>query len=140
MLIGSKYFFNKYPDFVGTDTDELKIVDTTEFKQMRQITGQGKCLFLMKRHGSKQDYIDWALKSKIGMVVGKFLVPEFCKEIGFTVTDLPKLQPLIEKLDDKHKYDEIIFYSYLENGDFVLTDEQRDRAYLSYVQSREELE
>ena len=70
------------------------------------------------------------------MIVGKFLIPEFCEEIGMTIEDLPKLRPLIEKLDDGHKYEEIIFNSYIENGAFILTDEQRLKAYNSYKESR----
>jgi hypothetical protein len=45
----------------------------------------------MKRHDSTEEYIDWALQSNIGMVVGKFLVPEFCEAIGFTIDDLPRM-------------------------------------------------
>jgi hypothetical protein len=70
------------------------------------------------------------------MIVGKFLVPEFCKAIGFTIMDLPRLYPLIQKLDEKHMYEAIIFDSYLQNGDFVLTDSQREKAYQSYQTSR----
>ena len=136
ILIGSKYFFSGYRDFVSKDTDIIQLLDTVQFAQMRQITGNHKCLFQMKRHKTKDEYIEWALKSKIGMVVGKFLVPEFCTEIGFTVDDLPKLQVLIDRLDAKHKYEEIIYNSYLENGSFTLTNEQRDRAYKSYKESR----
>ena len=135
-LIGSKYFFDCYEDFNGKDIDELELIDTAEFSQVRQITGQGRCLFQLKRHTRTQAYIDWAVKSKIGMVVGKFLVPEFCREIGFTINDLPKLQVLIDRLDDKHKYEEIIYRSYLENGAFMLTDAQRLKAYQSYKESR----
>lgn len=138
ILIGSTYFFSCYDDFNGGDIDELQIIETDEFKQIRQITGQGKCLFLMKKHASKEDYIDWALKSSIGMVVGKFLVPEFCAQIGFTIEDLPRLKALIGKLDDKHKYEEIIFNSYLENNSFTLTSEQRNKAYQIYKQERGE--
>lgn len=137
ILIGSQYFFSCYDDFDGKDIDELQIINTDEFAQVRQLTGQGRCLFFMKRHPSKEHYIDWALKSQIGMVIGKFLVPEFCAEIGFTVEDLPKLAPLLEKLDDKHKYEKIIFNSYIENGAFELTDEQRDTAYKLYKRSRD---
>jgi hypothetical protein len=138
LLIGSQYFFSCYNDFNSKDIDELQIIETNEFAQMRQITGQGKCLFLMKRHSSKEAYIDWALKSKIGMVIGKFLVPEFCTEIGFTINDLPRLATLLDRLDDKHKYEKIIFDSYIENGSFELTDAQRERAYKSYKESRGE--
>lgn len=136
ILIGSQYFFSCYDGFKGKDVDELQIIETNEFSQVRQITGQGRCLFQMKKHDSKEDYIEWALKSNIGMVIGKFLVPEFCAEIGFTVEDLARLSPLLDRLDDGHKYEEIIYQSYLENGSFTLTDEQRDRAYKSYRESR----
>ena len=136
ILIGSKYFFSRYPDFNGKDIDEIQLVDTTEFAQMRQITGRGRCLFQMKRHTTTQEYIDWAVKSKVGMVVGKFLVPEFCKAIGFTIADLPKVAVLVDRLDAKHQYEKIIYDSYLENGSFTLTDEQRGRAYQSYKESR----
>lgn len=138
ILIGSQYFFSCYDDFKSKDVDEIQIIETTEFAQMRQLTGQGKCLFQMKKHNSKEDYINWAVQSGIGMVIGKFLVPEFCAEIGFTIEDLPKIKILLERLDDKHKYEEIIYNSYLENGSFTLTPEQRDRAYRSYKKYRGE--
>ena len=136
ILIGSQYFFSCYDDFQSKDIDEIQIVETNEFAQMRQITGQGKCLFLMKRHSSKEDYINWALKSQTGMVIGKFLVPNFCKEINFTIKDLSRLASLLDKLDDNHKYEKIIFDSYIENGSFELNDFQRERAYKSYKESR----
>lgn len=136
LLIGSQYFFSCYDDFHSKDIDQLAFVDTNEFNHMRQVTGQGKCLFQMKRHSSKEAYIEWALKSQLGMVVGKFLVPEFCAAIGFTIEDLPQMKVLIDKLDDKHKYEEIIFNSYMENGNFTLTEAQRDLAYQSYKMTR----
>ena len=135
-LMGSAYFFSCYDDFRGKDIDEIQIIETNEFSQVRQVTGQGRCLFQLKKHPSKEDYIDWALKSNIGMVVGKFLIPEFCEAIGFTIEDLPRMSELIDKLDDKHKYEKIIYDGYLKNGSFALTDEQRDRAYKSYKESR----
>ena len=137
-LMGSKYFFSCYDDFTSKDIDEIQIIETNEFSQVRQITGQGKCLFQLKKHPSKEGYINWALQSQIGMVIGKFLIPEFNEAIGFTVEDLPRLKVLIDRLDDKHKYEEIIYNSYLKNGAFTLTDEQRERAYKYYKQSRGE--
>lgn len=135
-LIGSTYFFSCYSDFKGKDLDRIEIIETNEFKQMRQITGRGKCLFQMKKHTTKDEYINWAIESKIGMVIGKFLVPEFCAEIGFTIEDLPKLKVLLGRLDDKHKYEEIIYNSYLENDSFTLTAEQRLKAYEKYKEAR----
>lgn len=136
ILIGSQYFFSCYDDFNSKDIDELEIVETNEFKQIRQITGRGKCLFQLRRHNTKDEYIAWALQSELGMVVGKFLVPEFCDQIGFTVEDLPQLKPLINKLDKKHMYEKIIYNSYINNGLFSLTNEQRNAAYKSYKESR----
>ena len=136
ILIGATYFFSCYDDFKSKDIDELEIIETSEFSQMRQITGQGRCLFQLKRHTTKEAYIDWAVQAKLGMVIGKFLVPEFCAAIGFTVKDLPKLAVLLDRLDDKHKYEKIIYDSYLENDSFTLTPEQRDRAYRSYKEYR----
>jgi len=90
----------------------------------------------MKLHKSKEDYINWAAQSKLGMVIGKFLIPEVCAFIGFTIEDLPKLKVLVDRLDTKHKYEEIIYNSYLENNSFTLTEEQRNLAYKSYKESR----
>lgn len=137
-LMGSQYFFSCYSDFNSKDIDEIEIIETNEFKYIRQLTGQGKCLFQLKKQEMVDGYINYALQSNLGMVVGKFLIPEFCEAIGLTVNDLPKLRPLIDKLDDKHKYEEIIFNSYIENGSFTLTEEQRARAYKSYKESRGE--
>ena len=136
ILMGSRYFFSCYPDFQSKDIDEIEIVETNDFSYMRQITGRGRCLFLMRKQPSKEHYIDYALKSNVGMVVGKFLIPELCAEIGFGIEDLPRLRPLIDKLDYKHAYEKIIYDSYLLNGSFSLTAQQREEAYKSYRQSR----
>lgn len=138
ILVGSQYFFSCYPDFKTDDIDEVEIIETDKFKNLRQLTGQGKCLFQLKKQPTKDRYIDYALLSEVGLVLGKFLVPEFCQEIGLTVDDLIKLKPLVSKLDTKHKYEEIIFDSYIENGAFSLTDAQREAAYKSYRESRGE--
>lgn len=135
-LVGSTYFFSSYRDFESKDVDELEIIDTDEFKQIRQVTGQGRCLFQLKRQASKEAYINGALMSNTGMVLGKFLVPEFNTELGITVEDLKKLAPLIAELDEKHKYEEIIFNSYIQNNTFTLTQQQLDLAYESYKRTR----
>lgn len=135
-LMGSQYFFSCYDDFDSKDIDEIEIIETDDFSNKRQLTGQGRCLFQLKKQPSKEEYINYALQSSLGMVVGKFLIPEFCEAIGFTVEDLPRLKVLIDQLDKKHKYEEIIFDSYIQNGSFTLTDEQRERAYKSYKESR----
>jgi hypothetical protein len=135
-LIGSRYFFSCYQDFKSKDLDELELVETTDFQFMRQLTGREKCLFQLKQQPNVDIYINYAL-SDVAMAVGKFLIPEFCETINFKIEDLPKLQQLIENLDPKHKYEQIIFESYLVNGSFSLTDDQRLRAYESYKEARD---
>lgn len=137
-LMGSQYFFSCYEDFNSKDIDEIEIIETNDFKYIRQLTGKGKCLFQLKKLNNVNDYIEYALRSNVGMVIGKFLIPEFCEAIGFTIDDLPKVKILVDKLDDKHKYEEIIYNSYIENNSFTLTDKQRENAYKSYKESRGE--
>ena len=136
ILMGSTYFFSQYRDFKSHDIDEIEIVDTNQFKYIRHLSGQGKCLFQLKRKQTTEEYIQDALNTNLGMVVGKFLIPEFCKAIGFQVSDLAKLQKLVDLLDEKHQYEKIIFDSYLINGSFILTEEQRLAAYKNYKESR----
>ena len=134
-LIGSTYFFKSYQDFKSHDVDYIDIIDTNDFAEKRTIRGQGQDYILLKKK-PKQQLIADALKSELAMVVGKFLIPEFNKRIGFTIEDLPQLQPLIDRLDKKHLYEKIIYEAYLANGDFILTQEQRDAAYESYKETR----
>lgn len=134
-IMGSKYFFKKMPGFKSHDTDYLELVDDATLKDKRIIRGQGLDFFQLKRK-PKEELIQDALKSQLPMVVGKFLIPEFNNEIGFTIEDLPKLQPLIDKLDDKHKYEAIIYNYYLQNNAFTLTSEQKEEAYKCYKQYR----
>lgn len=70
------------------------------------------------------------------MQLGKFLVPAFVEAIGFTIENLKRLQPLVDSLDDKHKYEKVIYDSYIENGEFKLTDEQLQKAYLEYKNNK----
>lgn len=72
------------------------------------------------------------------MSVGKFLVPEVCKELGIALKDLCVLEPLFDSLDNKHKYEKVIYEFYKENNDFYLTDQQLMLAYQEYKKYRYE--
>lgn len=135
ILMGSTYFFKSYPDFKPHDIDKIDIIETDKFAEKQIIRGQGKDYIILKNK-PKQQLIADALKSELAMVVGKFLIPEFNNCIGFTIEDLPQLQPLIDNLDEKHLYEKIIYEAYLANGDFILTQKQRDAAYESYKETR----
>lgn len=135
-LTGSTLFFSCYDDFSSKDVDEIELVDVDVPFKTKQLSGKGRCLFQIRRLPSTEDYISQALLSKSGMIVGRFLTPDFCKEIGFTIKDLEKVEPLLDRLDPKHEYEKIIYYSYINNNSFTLTDAQRDKAYASYRASR----
>lgn len=139
MLMGSAYFFKDYySDYNSHDTDFIELSDDPEIKF---------CIHLMSfkepkedihifRRKSKSEMIQDCLKGNLPMAVGKFLIPEFNKEIGFEVQDLLCLKPLIDALDEKHLYEKIIYESYLKNNSFTLTDSQRLKAYECYKKAR----
>ena len=136
MIIGSTYFFKDIEDFKPKDIDTLELVDNPkDFKYSYQLTGHGKCIFKWKKM-SPIEFIQISLSNNCPMELGKFLIPEFCKEIGFTIDDLKQLQTLRDTLDDKHKYEAIIFDAYVDNDDFYLTDEQLNNAYQEYKKYR----
>jgi hypothetical protein len=134
-LVGSQYFFNGIKDFAPHDIDYLELCDYLEGYNSIRITGRGKCLFKWLRM-TPDKFVEVTLKNGLPMAMGKFLIPEFCKEIGFTIEHLKQLKPLVEKLDEKHKYEEVIFNAYIDNNDFVLNEEQLHKAYEVYNEKR----
>ena len=87
---------------------------------------------------SKDEFINVSLERDFGMELGKFLVPEFARELEMDIDDLERLRPLVEKLDEKHLYEKVIYDAYIENGCWLLTDEQRIEAYRIYKECKEE--
>lgn len=135
-LIGSTYFFSFYKDFVSKDIDFLELEENPQnYGHKLQITGQGKCYFKWRKMNADA-YVRITKRTKLPMEVGKFLIKELCEEINFTIEHLKKLKDIFDKLDDKHKYEKVIFDAYIENNDFYLTDEQRLKAYEEYKKYR----
>ena len=136
MLVGSNVFFKDIEGFTSKDTDILEFVDNpTDFKNVRQFKFPNKCVFQWRKMPI-DELIDVTLFRNFPMEIGKFLVPEFIKEFKLSIDDLKKLEPIVAKLDDKHKYEEVIFRAYLKNKDFTLTNEQREEAFRIYNNSR----
>ena len=136
MLVGSNVFFKDIEGFTSKDIDILEFVDEpTDFKNVRQFKFPNKCVFQWRKM-PVDELIDITLFRNFPMEIGKFLVPEFIKEFKLSIDDLKRLKPIIAKLDDKHKYEEVIYNAYIENNDFVLTDEQRQEAYRVYNKYR----
>ena len=136
VLVGSSVFFNDIEGFHPKDRDYV-ILDEKPvgYNFVRQMTSGKECLFEWRRMLPEQ-FVDYSLSRGPAMQIGKFLVPEFIQEIGFTIEHLKKLKPLAEKLEGKHKYEKIIYDSYIENGAFKLTAEQRSKAYEQYMLGR----
>lgn len=133
MLVGSNVFFKDIEGFTSKDTDILEFVDNpTNFKNVRQFKFPDKCVFQWRKM-SIDELIDITLSRNFPMEIGKFLVPEFIKEFELSINDLKRLEPIISKLDDKHKYEEVIYNSYIENNAFYLTDKQLKNAYEIYL-------
>lgn len=135
--IGSHVFFGRYEDFKSKDIDLLNLVDKPLFQNniMNMKIGEKDIFFMFFK--DKYGAINDAIKNNIPMACGKFLVPEFAQYIGLTIEDLKLLDPLFQALDEKHEYEKIIYESYISNGSFSLTDEQRLQAYDQYKKSRQ---
>lgn len=136
MLVGSNVFFKDIEGFTSKDVDILEFVDNpTDFKNVRQFKFPDKCVFQWRKM-SIDELIDMTVSRNFPMEIGKFLVPEFIKEFNLSIDDLKRLEPIIAKLDDKHKYEEVIYNSYIKNNAFYLTDEQLKNAYEVYLKYR----
>lgn len=132
--VGSQAFFSGYPDFYPKDIDWVEFEEHPHlYKDKLQFRKKDKSLCLFKwRKMSANEFVEYTLNSSLPMEIGKFLVPEICEYLGFTLEHLKKLKPVIDKIDKKHEYEKVIFDSYIENEEFTLTQEQRDKAYSVY--------
>lgn len=135
--IGSSVFFNNFDDYTTKDNDELRILKQWRFEDTNVLNMQTDVddIFLF-RNMTKEEFIDDTLSCNTPMRVGKFLVPEFVEWLHFTIEDLKKLKPQFNKLDNKHKYERIIYNSYIENNTFTLTEKQLQKAYNEYRKYR----
>ena len=138
--VGSTAFFSMYPDFHPNDVDEVEFEDEPRlyknFMQFRKKNGT-RCLFKWRRM-TADEFVNYTLNSKLPMEIGKFLVPEVARYLGFTIEHLKQLKPVAERLDGKHKYEQIIFNAYMTHGNFTLTQDERDLAYEEYKKMRRE--
>ena len=138
IIVGSSAFFGCMKGFRSKDVDRLCILNAFPFGGKTNVfhTQDDKDDYILYRNMGKEGYIKDALDSKEPLRLGKFLVPEFIEYVGLKINDLKRLAPLVDKLDWTHGYERIIFQSYIENGRFELTPEQRELAYVEYKKYR----
>jgi hypothetical protein len=137
--IGSQVFFNSYSDYTPHDKDFISF--DSPFKNICvDVKGKEEEVFEY-RPLSKEEFIEYELQhcSRTPMAVGKLLVPEVCDYMGITLEELKQFEFAFENIDDKHKYEKVIYDSYLQNNSFTLTEEQRSAAYAEYKKYRSEI-
>lgn len=135
--IGSNVFFKDYDDYVIKDYDMLCIMDNWLLETTNVINSKkDKNDIFYFKDMTLEEFIEDTLTCKTPLRVGKFLIPEFVEYIHMTIKDLQKLEKRFDELDDKHKYEKVIYDSYIKNNSFTLTDEQRQRAYAEYKKYR----
>ena len=132
--VGSSYFFGEQ----GTDIDEVEFEEEPRlYKNVLQFRKKDRkrCLFKWRKM-TPDEFVEYTLQSKLPMEVGKFLVPEVAEYLGFTIEHLKRLAPVVERLDEKHRYEKVIFDAYIQNGAFRLSSEQLEQAYKEYARTR----
>lgn len=136
-LTGSKAFFSRLAGFQPKDTDWIIIDDNpVGMNYCRSKSLEGVCVYEW-RYMPAEVFIDHVLSHPFHeMQVVMFLVPGVAEHIGLSMDMLPRLRPLIDNLDTKHRYAEVIYESYLKNGSFTLTDDQLQAAYRCYLEAR----
>lgn len=135
---GSLAFFSGIAGFKPGDIDWVVIKDNPKgMRTARHRSLEGVSVFEW-RYMPADELINYVLEHPHPpMQIVMFLVPDVATHIGLTVEMLPRLRPLIELLDKKHEYAKIIWSSYIDNGNFTLTDNQRMEAYRCYLQARQ---
>ena len=144
-LVGSRYFFSCYPDFCPHDEDWLLIVDSIEPFQGDHCHMKfcsllkNRCLCKIKRKNSKEEYLQIFRNSNYPLMVASLLTPSFAEFLELTIQELKTFENMVKQLSQdrrEYKYYELLFYAYLENNSFEITDKQRLAAYNEYKKFR----
>ena len=132
-IVGSSAFFKNIQDFNPKDLDVLFILDCPIFGyNVSRIRKDNNDKFMLYNSG-KDNLIEMINDP---LQVGKFLVQDFVNYIKLEINDLKKLNHWFDKLDEKHKYEKIIYDAYIQNNAFYLTDDQLLKAYNIYKKYR----
>lgn len=143
ILVGSKYFFNNFEDFVGHDEDYISFLSGDKFVK------PGNSMIVHLTYPISTDLITYNVEDRTNMLqlakeshdpyhIGKFLIPELCEYCEITLEDvIREVGDMFNELDETHYYQKIIYDAYVENNSMTLTEDQLNAAYESYKTSRE---
>lgn len=132
-IIGSTYFFNKYPDFKSKDIDYLFYNERPDIKKDNKT-----CVFSVL-YIDKIDIMNDVLCPRAYIQISRFLNADFVKDIGFTIEDLKLFYELSRKFKGTHEYLKLVYDFYIQNDSFTLTEEQRLAVYENYKAARPEI-
>ena len=139
ILVGSKVFFNNYDDFKSHDTDYILFENHPNlYKTFAVLRGKNTDIFAYNEI-SKKAFLEFSHKhcKTSTLAIGTLIVPELLNYMKITFDEFKEFKYAADKVNDgKHNYVKLIYYSYLENGGFYLTQEQRDKAYEEYKKYR----
>lgn len=153
--VGSYPFFKNYRNYICHDRDILRFVSDIDIKyeslcenrKYLVIREDDKDIFIYKKM-SREEYLnyifcDMRMKNDddLEYIYEDFslLCPDLVKYYNITVDDIRPLKKNFEHKNDKHKYQKVIFDSYIENNGMYLTQEQLDKAYEEYKKYRPEI-
>lgn len=137
--IGSRAFFGNMPDYKEGDCDVLLVLDKwpEEFKKTIFSCGVTKCDTFFMKQMTKEEYIAETIETEDIKRVFYYMVPEFVQFIGLTIDDIKRVEPVVRKLENtRHKWYINVYESYIANGGFYLSDEQREAAYDVFKRTR----
>ncbi len=133
-LVGSRAFFAGIDGFKSPNRNILELVGNPAFLAGKEQNERVTRIYKYTRQPAPKMIAD-AVASGDAKKLGKFLVPDVARAIGMTIKDLQALQPLVDRLDKKQAYQKVIYDAYVENGGFVMTNEQLQAAYKAYKEA-----
>lgn len=148
-IVGSRYFFNdlnidRDVDLIvilkdDTSSKDMKIIKDYLFKQFKKY--KKKDITYLFEKISFNDILN-SVESLPNINLVKIctcLVPELAEYLDIKIEDLSKIKKYIFQLAEKNnkwKYYEVIYNSYIENNSFTLTEEQRKKAEQVYLEGK----
>ena len=140
-LVGSRYFFSGRPCFQPHDWDFTKVFRPGEIdiNYCSHEHVDNVCINKIVAR-NPAELLNHMFECNIrAEAVGSFLNPEVAREIGFDFNKQHNLLvPFINRLRyTRWRYVSIVFDSFVENGDIYLTLDQLQKAYESYLETRQ---
>ena len=138
IFVGSSVFFSGLDGFTPGDIDILLWEEKSKrFNNFCFTYVPGVDVFEYTQK-PKEEFLAYAKRDDArGFEFGSFLVPEFVSLIGLTIDELKELREAFAgKLNEKQQYQLSICDSYIANGDFTLTDSQRQEAFEIYQSAK----